>query len=170
MNSKLKSRSSKLIEKSDIEAERLISIIRMTLASMLFFGVATILYRSETVGLETRQFELYGLLTGAVCYFVLGALNFYCATEVRLKPWMTWVFNLGEITIVSAQLYLDVADSNTSSLLAFASPVLMIVALVICVQVLRYQILLHVYSSLLLVGLCILIMFGEFKSQVQQMG
>ena len=100
MNSKSKSRSTKLIEKSDIEAERLISIIRMTLASMLFFGVATILYQSKSVGLETRQFELYGLLTGAVCYFVLGAFNFYCATEARLKPWMTWVFNLGEIAIV----------------------------------------------------------------------
>ena len=161
MNSKSKSRSTKLIEKSDIEAERLISIIRMTLASMLFFGVATILYQSKSVGLETRQFELYGLLTGAVCYFVLGAFNFYCATEARLKPWMTWVFNLGEIAIVSAQLYIDVADSNTSSLLTFASPVLMIVALVICVQVLRYQILLHVYSSLLLVGLCVLVMFHK---------
>ena len=37
----------------------------------------------------------------------------------------------------------------------------MIVALVICVQVLRYQILLHVYSSLLLVGLCVLVMFHK---------
>jgi adenylate cyclase len=153
--------AARIIAKSDVKAERLISILRMTLATLLFFGVSFILSQSKSVGLEMRQFELQSLLAGAVCYFILGALNFYFATETRLKPWMSWAFNLGEVILVSVQLYIDVSDPMTTSLLAFASPVMLVAALVICVQVLRFKIGLHIFSTVLLIGLCALILFHD---------
>lgn len=150
-----------VIAQSDIRAERLISVLRMLVAATLFLGVTFILSQSEAAGLDARRFELLGLLAGSACYFLLGALNFYFATEARLKPWMRWAFNLGEIALVSIQLYLDVADPATPSLLAFASPVMLVVALVVCVQVLRFQIGLHIVSTGLLIVLCGLIVFHD---------
>ncbi len=156
-----KTLAARVIAESDLKAERLIAVLRMTLAGLLFLGVSFVLSQSHSAGLEMRQFELYSLLLGAICYFTLGAFNYYFATEERLKPWMSWAFNLGEVVIVSVQLYVDVADPSTPSLLVFASPVMLVAALVICVQVLRFKIGLHIFSTLLLLGLCALIMFHD---------
>lgn len=161
MSSNPKALAASLIEKSDVKAERLISMLRMTLATTLFIGVSFVLRQSESVGLEAREFELHALRLGAMAYFLLGAINFYFAKESRLKPWMSWVFNMGEIVLVSIQLLIDIADPTTPSLLAFASPVLLVVALVICVQALRIQIKLHIYSSIFLIGLCSAILFHD---------
>ncbi len=153
--------AARIIAQSDLKAERLIAVLRMILAALLFFGISFVLSQSHSAGLEMRQFELYGLLVGAICYFTLGAVNFYFATEARLRPWMSWAFNLGEVLLVSVQLYVDVVDPATPSLLVFASPVMLVAALVICVQVLRFQIGLHIFSTVLLLGLCALIMFHD---------
>ena len=153
--------AAKVIAQSDLKAERLIAMLRMTLAALLFLGVSFVLSQVRSAGLEMRQFELLGLLAGAVCYFTLGALNFYFATETRLKPWMSWAFNFGEVILVTVQLYIDVSDPATPSLLAFASPVMLVAALVICVQVLRFKIGLHIFSTILLIGLCALILFHD---------
>ncbi|MDJ0613746.1 MAG: adenylate/guanylate cyclase domain-containing protein [Rhizobiaceae bacterium] len=161
MVTKTETLAERVISESDIKAERLIAVLRMTLAAMLFLGVSFVLSQSQSAGLEMRQFELRWLLAGAAGYFAIGVLNFYFATKDRMKPWMCWVFNVAEVTLVSAQLYIDVADPNTPSLLTFASPVLLVAVLVICVQVLRFQIKLHVFSTLLLVGLCAVIMFHD---------
>lgn len=161
MNNIPQTPAAKIIAQSDLKAERLISVLRMTLAVLLFCGVSFVLSQSQSVGLETRQFELYSLLVGAICYFTLGAFNFYFATEARLRPWMSWAFNFGEVVLVSVQLYVDVVDPATPSLLVFASPVMLVAALVICVQVLRFQIGLHIFSTVLLLGLCTLIMFHD---------
>lgn len=161
MNNIPQTPAAKIIAQSDLKAERLISVLRMTLAVLLFCGVSFVLSQSQSAGLETRQFELYSLLVGAICYFTLGALNFYFATEARLRPWMSWAFNFGEVVLVSVQLYVDVVDPATPSLLVFASPVMLVAALVICVQVLRFQIGLHIFSTVLLLGLCTLIMFHD---------
>ena len=155
--------AARVIAESDLRAERLIAMLRMSLAVLLFLGVSFVLSQAQSAGLEMRRIELLSLLAGALCYFTLGAVNFYFATETRLKPWMSWAFNLGEVAIVSVQLYIDVADPATPSLLAFASPVMLVAALVICVQVLRFKIGLHVFSTVVLLGLCGLILFHDLQ-------
>lgn len=153
--------AAKIVAQSDISAERLISMLRMGLAIMLFFGVTYVMSQAQTAGLEGRSVELNFLRLGAIVYFTLGLLNFYFSNRARFKPWMSWVFNFAEVAIVSFQLYVDVSDPETPSLLAFASPVLLIVALVICVQALRSQIYLHAVTSSLLLGLCALVLFHD---------
>ena len=153
--------AAKIVAQSDIRAERLISMLRMGLATMLFFGVTYVMSQAQAAGLEGRSVELNFLRLGAIVYFTLGALNFYFSHETRFKPWMSWVFNFAEVAIVAFQLYVDVSDPATPSLLAFASPVLLIVALVICVQALRSQIYLHGVTSALLLALCALVLFHD---------
>lgn len=156
-----KTLADRVIAQSDLRAERLIGVLRMLLSAMLFAGVAFVLSQSEAAGLGARRFELIGLLIGAAAYFSIGVLTFRCATEDRYRPWMSWLFNLAEVALVAFQLYLDVRDPQTPSLLAFASPVILVAALVICVQVLRSQIRLHIFTTLLLIGLCGLIVFHD---------
>jgi adenylate cyclase len=153
--------AAKIVAQADVRAERLISVLRMALATMLFIGVSYVLSQSEAAGLEGRQRELNFLRLGAVVYFTLGAANFYFSSPLRFRPWMSWAFNFAEVAIVSFQLYIDVSDPLTPSLLAFASPVLLIVALVICVQALRSQIFLHIATSTLLLTLCALVLFHD---------
>jgi len=161
MASRPKTLAARIIAESDIKSERLISMLRMALASLLFFGVAFLLLRSEALGLDSRRFELVWLLGGAIAYFCLGALNYYAAAASRFRPWMSWAFNLGEVALVSFQLYIDVADPETPSLLVFASPALLVAALVICVQVLRFKVGLHAVSSAILLALCGLILLHD---------
>lgn len=153
--------AARIVAQADAKAERLISVLRMVLATMLFAGVSYVLSQSEAAGLEGRQKELNFLRLGAIAYFCLGAANFYFSNTSRFRPWMSWVFNFFEVMLVSFQLYVDVSDPLTSSLLAFASPVLLIVALVICVQALRSKVLLHVATTTLLLALCGLILFHD---------
>lgn len=153
--------AAKIVAQSDIKAERLISLLRMGLAVMLFFGVTYVMSQAEAAGLQGRSVELNYLRLGAIVYFSLGAVNFYFSNKTRFKPWMSWVFNFAEVAIVSFQLYVDVSDPATPSLLAFASPVLLIVALVICVQALRSQIYLHGVTSSLLLALCAVVLFHD---------
>lgn len=161
MGSKRETLAAKIVMQADIKAERLISVLRMGLATILFMGVSFVLSQTETAGLNERLTELNFLRLGAVVYFALGAANFYFSNTKRFRPWMSWVFNFAEVTIVSFQLFIDVADPSTPSLLAFASPVLLIVALVICVQALRSQVLLHIVTSTLLLVLCGVILFHD---------
>jgi adenylate cyclase len=151
--------AAKIVAQADVKAERLISVLRMALATMLFIGVSYVLSQTVVAGLEGRLTELNFLRLGAVAYFTLGAVNFYFSNATRFRPWMSWAFNFAEVAIVSFQLYVDVSDPLTPSLLAFASPVLLIVALVICVQALRSQIYLHIATSTLLLALCALVLF-----------
>jgi adenylate cyclase len=153
--------AARIIAQSDIRAERLISLLRMGLAIMLFFGVSYVMSQAEAAGLQGRSVELNYLRIGAIAYFTLGLLNFYFSNKTRFKPWMSWVFNFAEVAIVTFQLYVDVSDPLTPSLLAFASPVLLIVALVICVQALRSRIYLHGVTCSLLLVLCALVLFHD---------
>ena len=156
-----KTLAARIIAQSDVRAERLISLLRMGLATMLFLGVSYVMSQVETAGIEQRDLELTYLRFGAVAYFTLGAVNFYFSDSKRFRPWMSWVFNLAEVSIVAFQLYVDVSDPLTPSLLAFASPVLLVVALVIGVQALRSRIFLHMGTSAALLALCALVLLHD---------
>ena len=69
-----------IIAQSDVRAERLISLLRMGLATMLFLGVSYVMSQAETAGIEQRDRELTFLRFGAVAYFTLGAVNFFFRT------------------------------------------------------------------------------------------
>lgn len=72
--------AARIIAQSDVRAERLISLLRMGLATMLFLGVSYVMSQAETAGIEQRDRELTFLRFGAVAYFTLGAVNFIFRT------------------------------------------------------------------------------------------
>ena len=78
-----------MLRQSDVQAERLIAILRMVLSAVLFLGVSGLLINLDTAGLGVRRFELTFLLFGAAAYFALGALNYYFSHPTRFKFWQS---------------------------------------------------------------------------------
>lgn len=154
-------RGSRLLRQSDFQAERLIAILRMLLSSALFFGVVGLLLNLDTAGLNVRRFELVFLLFGAAAYFILGVVNFYFSNPKRFKFWQSWLFNALEVGLLGAQLYIDVRDPVTPSLIALASPLLLVVTLVLAIQALRYRLELHIFTALLLLVVCAAVTFHD---------
>ena len=150
-----------IISNADAQAERLIAVLRMVLSATLFCGVSFLLFRLELDGLSIRRFELTSLLFGAAAYFTLGVVNFYMSHPTRFQPWQSWLFNALEIAILGFQLYVDVRDPNTPSLMALASPLLLVAALVIAVQALRYRLELHILTALAMIGVCAFVTFHD---------
>lgn len=152
-------RGAEMLRVSDIRAERLIAILRMILSAALFVGVGGLLMQLETAGLSVRKFELAFLLTGAAAYFVLGVVNYYFSHPSRFRFWHSWVFNALEVALLGCQLYIDVSDASTPSLVALASPLILVIALVLSVQALRYRLELHIFTSVFLIAICAVITF-----------
>jgi adenylate cyclase len=152
-------RGTEMLRQSDVQAERIIAVLRMVLSAALFFGVGGLLINLETAGLGVRQFELVLLLFGAATYFLLGIINFYFSHPDRFRFWQSWVFNALEVSLLGVQLYIDVHSAATPSLVALASPLVLVAALVLCIQALRYRLELHIFTALLLLVVCAVITF-----------
>lgn len=158
-------RANRMLRQADVQAERLISILRMGLSAALFVGVSGLLFNLETAGLGIRRTELIYLLCGAGAYFLLGATNFYYSHPDRFRFWQSWLFNALEVTILGVQLYIDVRSTDTPSLVALASPLLLVATLVIAIQALRYRLELHIFTALLLIGVCAAVTFHDPMAQ-----
>ncbi|MFK7836717.1 MAG: adenylate/guanylate cyclase domain-containing protein [Sulfitobacter sp.] len=147
-------RGAQMLRQSDVQAERIIAILRMVLSAALFFGVGGLLFNMETAGLGIRQVELAFLLIGAAAYFLLGAVNLYFSNPNRFRFWHSWLFNALEVSLLGFQLFIDVRSETTPSLVALASPLVLVVALVLCVQALRYRLELHIFTATFLIAVC----------------
>lgn len=156
-----KQRADNVLRQADVQAERLISVLRMVIASALFLGVGGLLLSLDAAGLDVRHTELVNLLYGAGIYFLLGVANFYFSHPERFKFWQSWLFNTLEIAILGAQLFIDVRNPDTPSLVAFASPLLLVVTLVLAIQALRYRLELHVFTAFCLLIVCAAVAFYD---------
>ncbi|WP_415919452.1 adenylate/guanylate cyclase domain-containing protein [Tateyamaria sp. SN6-1] len=147
-------RGARMLRQSDVQAERIIARLRMVLSAALFCGVGGLLINMDNAGLGIRQFELSFLLLGAAAYFLLGAVNFYFSHPDRFRFWHSWLFNALEVALIGLQLFIDVRDTSTPSLVALASPLVLVATLVLCVQALRYRLELHIFTATFLIAVC----------------
>lgn len=152
-------RGARLLWQSDVQAERIIARLRMVLSAALFFGVGGLLINLETAALSIRQVELAFLLLGAAAYFILGAVNFYFSHPDRFRFWHSWLFNALEVALLGFQLFIDVQSDTTPSLVALASPLVLVATLVLCVQALRYRLELHIFTATFLITICAAVTF-----------
>ena len=155
----ISTRASEMLWQSDIQAERIIAVLRMVMSTALFLGVGGLLLQMETAGLTIRQVELVFLLAGAGAYFLLGLVNFYFSHPDRFRFWQSWLFNALEVILLGCQIYIDVRSETTPSLLALASPLVLVATLVLCVQALRYRLELHIFTGVFLILVCAAITF-----------
>ncbi|MEN0041133.1 MAG: adenylate/guanylate cyclase domain-containing protein, partial [Pseudomonadota bacterium] len=153
----------RMIARSDRESERLIGILRASIAFILFIGLSMLLSQAEATGIEARSLELTLLLFGAASYFCVGIATIYFSAPHRFRPILSWVFNFAEIGLLAFQVFVDVAVGDRSSLMALASPLLLLAAIVICIQALRYRLNLHIVSAVGLIAIMAVILFHDPK-------
>ena len=151
--------ASRVLLEADIAAERLIGIIRMSIAGLLFLGVSALLIAAQNAGLTPRMTELRLLHLGTMAYFAVGVATFVMARPDRFRWWLCWVFNFAEVLLLAFQMWVDVRDPLTPSLLGLASPLALLAAVVIAIQALRFRLDLNVGSGLLLVVTVVAILF-----------
>ncbi|MEM1040012.1 MAG: adenylate/guanylate cyclase domain-containing protein [Pseudomonadota bacterium] len=152
--------ASRLIAESDAQSEALIGGVRMFVAGVLFVTVVALLFRLPLNVFLLRQTELQAAVVVTLLYFVLGLTSFLLVRLGHYKPIYGLTFALLEVALVLANIFFDVRDFETSSLFALASPLILMVTLVLVLQVLRYRLVVHVVAStLLLSGILVLLTF-----------
>jgi len=158
--------ATRLIAESDANSEALIGGVRMFVAGALFLTVTGLLVRLPAETFLLRQTELYAAVVVTLLYFLLGLASFFLARSAFYKPIYGTAFAILEVGLVLANIFFDVRDSETSSLFALASPLVLMVALVLVLQVLRYRLVVHtVASALLLLGILLLLVFDMRSGQ-----
>ena len=150
----------RMMARSDANAEALIGQVRMFVSGVLFVTVAALLFRIEPELYALRETELKAAFVVTLAYFSLGLVSFVVAKSSWYRPFHGLVFALFEVSLVLANLYFDVQDSDTNSLFALASPRVLMLTLVLVLQVFRYRLAIHVVvSALLIMGVSLLIFF-----------
>ncbi|MEL6946187.1 MAG: adenylate/guanylate cyclase domain-containing protein [Pseudomonadota bacterium] len=145
---------------SDARSEALIGVVRMFVSGVLFLTVLGLLTRLPLETFLLRQTELYAALVVTTLYFALGLVSFLIARSKTYQPRTGLILALAEVALVLANIFFDIQDAETSSLYALASPLVLMVTLVLVLQVLRYRLVVHVaVSALLLIGILLLLLF-----------
>ncbi|MEL6503434.1 MAG: adenylate/guanylate cyclase domain-containing protein [Pseudomonadota bacterium] len=146
---------------SDARAEALIGLVRMFVSATLFFTVAAVLWRLPPQIQELRGHALYVALVVTASYFLLGVFSLLVSRSKNYRPVWGLFFALVEVALVLINIYANIRAPHANALFALASPLILMIALVLVLQVLRYRLLIHITVSLLLLtGTLFLILFG----------
>ena len=152
-----------MIARSDAEAEALIGRVRMFVGGVLCVAVTAVLFRLPTETFALRQTELYAALVVTLLYFLLGLASYRVARLPSYRPWHGFAFAMLEVALVLANIYFDIQDGQTNSLFALASPLILMLALVLVLQVLRYRLFVHAVVSLTLIAGVLFLLFLDVK-------
>ena len=162
--------ANRMIARSDAEAELLIGRVRMFVASILFAAIFLLFNNLPRETFLLRETELKAALVVSGSYFLLGLLSSFLAQSKAYRPIHGLLFALAEVALVLCNVFFDIVDPETSSLFALASPLLLMIALVLVLQVLRYRLWVHIIvSASMIFGLLLLLLhdmqIGEQTSQ-----
>ncbi|MEM9733850.1 MAG: adenylate/guanylate cyclase domain-containing protein [Pseudomonadota bacterium] len=153
--------ASRLMAESDARAEALIGLARMFVSATLFLTVAAVLLQLPPEIQALRGHALHVALGVTASYFMLGVLSLLISRSRRYRPAWGLGFALFEVVLVLLNIYANINAPHANALFALASPLILMVAIVLVLQVLRYRLLIHTtVSVLLLSGTLALILVG----------
>ncbi|MDD9909527.1 MAG: adenylate/guanylate cyclase domain-containing protein [Ahrensia sp.] len=155
-----------MIARSDAEAEALIGRVRMLVSTILCLTVVALLFQLPAETVELRRSELYAALAVTALYIDLGFASYCLARSAHYHPWHGFVFAMLEVALVLANIYFDIRDAQTNSLFALASPPVLMLALVLVLQVLRYRIVVHAAVSVGLISGVVLLLASDISLPV----
>ncbi len=143
---------------ADAEAEQLIGIVRMLVASALavavFFAVQ-LPDRGDAVAIDRQTVVGYLLLGG---YFAVGAAAVVIVRLGRYRPWMAWIFAGFDVLSISLNLGFSLHATQSSSLLTLGFPAAFFIPIILVQGALRYRPELQItVSGLLLAAIALII-------------
>ena len=149
------------MREADAEAERLIGIVRMLVASTLaiavFFAVQ-LPDRGDAVAID-RQTVVGYLLLG--CYFAVGAAAVVIVRFGRYRSWMAWIFAGFDVVSISLNLGFSLHATQASSLFTLGFPAAFFIPVILVQGTLRFRPELQITVSGFLLAAIALIMASE---------
>lgn len=128
-----------IIRKADAEAEGLLGIVRMAIATVLGIALALAVNSSgrPDSSILDRQIALAVFIIAS--YFLLGLGTMVVVWLDRYKTWMAWVTAFLDVALISTNIWLSLANAGVSSLYALSFPSALMVPLILTFGSLRFR-------------------------------
>ena len=146
------------MREADAEAEQLIGIVRMLVASALAIAVFFAIQlpdRGDAVAIDRQTIVGY-LVLG--CYFAVGAAAVVIVRLGRYRPWMAWIFAGFDVVSISLNLGFGLHATQASSLFTLGFPAAFFIPVILVQGTLRFRPELQITVSGLLLAAIALIM------------
>lgn len=148
----------RLFRAAEIEAEALIGVARMLVATIL--GAAAFMLVAQQ-GMPTEPDGIRGLRIATFVlsiYFALGVISVLAVRLGFYRTWIAWLLAMAEIVLISLNIYVTTIAAGASSLAALASPAGYLLAVFLVLQTLRYRLVFQITTSALLIAAVIVIL------------
>ena len=142
----------RLFRSAEVEAEALIGIARMLVATILGLAAFVLIQRAGMPTDPNTVSEVYHSLTVLSLYFGLGVLSVGIVKLGLYRTWIAWVLAVAEVILIAVNIYTDLNSAGASSFAALSSPAGYLLAVFLVLQTLRYRLVFQITTSLLLVS------------------
>ena len=136
---------------AEVEAERLLAVIRLVVALLLATTLAAALLAMEALPVEVRRQVLVAFPVLAA-YSAVGVLSYRLATPERFRGWMPWAFAAADGGLVLFNVAMTIINLGAPASSLWVFPATWLAPLVLAFGTLRYRPSLQAMSGVLLVG------------------
>ncbi len=136
---------------AEIEAERLLAVIRLIVAVLLASTLGAALLAMDGLPFEARRQVLVAFPVLSV-YLAAGVLSYRLATPERFRGWMPWLFTVADGGLVLFNVAMTVINLGAPASSLWLFPATWLAPLVLAFGTLRYRPSLQAASGVLLVG------------------
>ncbi len=141
----------RLYREAEIEAERLLALVRIAMALLLAGTLAAALFAVDMAAPAARLQLLVAFpLLGA--YFLVGLWSYRLATRDRFRDWMPWAFTLADAGLVLFNVATSVINLGAPATALWVFPAAWLAPIVLAFGVLRYRPSLQATAGVVLVG------------------
>ena len=142
----------RLFRAAEVEAEALIGIARMLVATILGLAAFVLIQRGGMPTDPNTQLEVYHSLIVLGSYFTLGLISVSIVKLGLYRTWIAWILAVSEVFLIALNIYSDVISAGASSFAALSSPAGYLLGVFLVLQTLRYRLIFQITTSMLLVG------------------
>lgn len=142
-----------LLQDATVAAERLVSVLRMAVATglLLVFGLTISGIDLGSLAPYLHRQLFFALLT-MIAYFVLGAGCFLATSQGWFRPWMAWLTVTADALFMLLNVRLSILNGGFDGNMALLLPPAWLVPVVMAFGVMRMHPRMQLYATLLLTG------------------
>lgn len=152
---------SQLLSRAELDAERLVSQLRMAVAAGLgLFLWITVSPAQNSVAPVLHILKLQWIYAAGTvgCYFLLGLLTWILSCRQLVRIWMIWLTATVDVLFVVASVWLSMQNTHLTGDAVFALPSIWLIPMVLSFSVLRVNPKVMAYTvGLMVIGVGFLI-------------
>ncbi len=156
-----------LLRRAQIDAERVVALLRMLVALALWGGVILAIdeFTLEAQPYLKTQIIIANVMMGS--YFLLGAVSFLAVRAGVFRRWMIWFVATADCGFLILNTWLSLKNTSVPGDMLFLMPAVWLAPLVLAFSVLRFNPRIQAYSvALIVAGLASLCFVVEIPGDV----